>query len=593
MPLAAQLPQRFLERLVLEAIPWSRRQLQTHLEKRLQVIRQLVGRHYGSNGAKQRVPLNYVRMQTTILSRHLVARTPRVLVEARDAKLRAIAKATQQWAWELFDEMNLEKTLLRWNIEAILYPVGMLKVATGAFTAPDGYPDMTRPRVDNVDAERAVWDMKATRWDQLQYIGHRVMISKQLMVGEGWDEDRAIKLVPEPHSQSNEMGTDKTETISQDSPYGGMDLYDDIDCWEIYFPRENLLAIFPVIGGTIDARPINVRPHVGPKTDINCGPFHVLGYDEVPGNLLPSPPVHAIFDLHEAINIICRKLLNQAKNQKTNLLVQQQSSSEAEGLTKTPDMGVFAVTHPEAFNQVSFNGPNAQNMGAMQQFKNDINEHGGNFAVLGGLGVQAPTLGQEELLSQSSSKLVQFMQQEALSRTRELMRAVCWYDWHSRRDLQYNMPVEGMPGAQIPWSITPEERYGGGDSNFGRLQFNVHPYSMRPVTPEVRIAQWTKLFGEILMPAAPLMAQMGQILDVGAFAKYIAEMMDLPNFDEIVKMVPMDPAAQQGQEGGGGMQGAPRVRPPGTGQYTRRNVGTESGKDQEVMEMMRSSGDAA
>ena len=40
-------------------------------------------------------------------------------------------------------------------------------------------------------------------------------------------------------------------------------------------------------------------------------------------------PVHAIYDLHEAINILARKLLRQAQRQKTNILYQQTMSEDA------------------------------------------------------------------------------------------------------------------------------------------------------------------------------------------------------------------------------------------------------------------------
>lgn len=277
MPLAVNLSQDFLQRLATEAIPWSRRQLQPHIEKRLQIIRQLVGRHYGDNGAKERVPLNYIRMQTTILSRNLVSRSPRVMVESPDPSLRGLARGTQLWAGVLFDEIGLEKTLLRWNVEAILYPIGLLKVTSGLGVAPDGNPDLMRPRIDNIDAERAFWDMKATRWDRLQYIGHFTMIPKSAMQGDGWDERLVAQLQPVPHNQVNEIGTEKTESVAQDGTYQGMDLYDDIECAEVFLPREGITVILPLQGGTLDHRPIFAAPWLGPMTDTNCGPFHPLG----------------------------------------------------------------------------------------------------------------------------------------------------------------------------------------------------------------------------------------------------------------------------------------------------------------------------
>jgi hypothetical protein len=120
------------------------------------------------------------------------------------------------------------------------------------------------------------------------------------------------------------------------------------------------------------------------------------------------------------------------------------------------------------------------------------------------------------------------------------------------------------------------------------MRLEVHPYSMRPVSPETRMAQWKSLFMEFIMPASQMLQQQGKQVDVFALIKKLAGYMNIPDLDEVLRELPTDPmleAEAANQEG-------PRVRPPGVGQYTRTNVSSPESQDQDVMAMM-SQGDAA
>ena len=54
----------------------SKRLLEKSCEERLSAIRQFVGRHYGNQPAKKKMPTNMLEMAVTIYLRHLAARAP-------------------------------------------------------------------------------------------------------------------------------------------------------------------------------------------------------------------------------------------------------------------------------------------------------------------------------------------------------------------------------------------------------------------------------------------------------------------------------------------------------------------------------------
>ncbi len=95
------------------------------------------------------------------------------------------------------------------------------------------------------------------------------------------------------------------------------------------------------------------------------------------------------------------------------------------------------------------------------------------------------------------------------------------------------------------------------------------------------------LFQQILLPAAGALQAQGAQLDLVSFTRKMANYMNLPDLDEVLKFLPVDPQLQQPAE-----QGGARVRPPGTGQYTRTSVSSEADQDSDILAQM-DTGDAA
>lgn len=590
MPLAYNIPPKFSTDLV-NSLEWSRRQQVGFLDKRMEILRQIVGKHFGRNGCKERVPQNFIRLYCSVISRFLVSRSPSCLIEAGDARYRPLARQAKLWAKQYFSQLSLEKVLQKWAYEALIYPVALLKVCPpeenygGRIHADD---DMPGPEVYNVDPERSIWDMAATGWDSIDYIGQRCTVPVDEMFGDGWDEDRVQELVPDPQTLYNERGGEKSEALSLDDADWGKRLRPYQDFWELYLPKEDLLVSYPVIGNTIDTRPIRVQEFHGPKgRDCPAGPFFKHSYEETPGQLMANPPVHVIYDLHLANNRMFRKLLRQAERQKTTTLVQSQYKAEGEDVRKAGDGDMIPVSNPAAFNELRMGGPDQHTMNFNLHAKSEADYFGGNISVMGGLGAQSPTATQDQLLSNASSQQLNFLQNEMLASTRPVMKALLWHKWNSPGPLIYNEP---SVAGDFAYPIEEEQR---SSIAFEQLKISVHPYSMQPVTPQMRIAQYQRLFQQTILPVMPFLMQQGVTIDFGEFIRLLAELEDLPYVDQILSLKPLpEEIMQQLQAQGPQQMQGPRIRPEGTGQYTRTSVSGPEDKNQQLMEAMTAASNA-
>lgn len=586
-----KLPQKFCDDLV-ESVRWSRRQWSPVIAKRLEVIRQYVGKHYSNSGSREKVPLNFVRLMTGIIQRNLVARTPRCMIQTPEKELRAIANGLQLWANDRFLAMGLEKTFQRCVTDAVMAPMGLVKV--GVANNPD-HPDYNGPRhdhgqpyVDNIDVERAVFDMSASRLDQMDYVGHRITVPKDLMAGQqNVDQDLLKKLTPDFHTQINEQGDEKTERLTQSEAIYFTRLREYIDLWELYLPVEGLMVTFPIQGGTITSKPVLIEQYAGLVSEEHAGPFYWIGFDDVPGNLLPAPPVHNILDMHEVANRMALKTFRQALRQKTVLAVQNAVQNEAERIKKAGDGDIIPVSNPDNFREVRFGGADAQNSGHLLQIKQLISYFGGNFDAMGGLAKQAETLGQDKMLADAASQAMQYMQAETVSFARRVMRGVLWYEWHSKRTMTANLPVPGMSQMTVPMQITPEDR----KDAFFRMNFQIDPHSMRAATPEQRLQRWMMLAEKFLIPGAGAFAAQGAGIDLVALVKKIAEMMDIRDVDDVFVFAP-PPGAEEAPMGNGGGPPSPSNPNKPNGQYTRTNVSSPGNQENAMIQQLMAGGNS-
>jgi hypothetical protein len=318
--------------------------------------------------------------------------------------------------------------------------------------------------------------------------------------------------------------------------------------------------------GNRDASPLDQWPD--PDVYIHYPDRQLLSFADAPDQIMPSSPAQNLKDLHDLTNRLFRKQAQQALRQKTNPVFRPGAEDDATRNERAVDGQWIKNRDPAGISVIHQGGIDPANVPFGALVDQTFDRMAGNLQASGGLGPQAGTFGQEELIHQAVSR----MEAKRLSRTHDFTsRAVgaighlMWVD----QVLEIPDSFEVAPGSGIyaDASWKPDVRSG----DYWLYNFDVQPYSMAYQSAEARLAKLQQAVGTVLN-LMPAIQQSGGAIDAQEILNDYAEFADLP---EMKKWLTFSgpPASQQsaGQGGGGDRDPMPGMGKP-NGQYTRTNV---------------------
>ena len=539
------------------AIEWSRRKLRPFREHRLTAIKEYVGSRYSEDGAGKRVYLNLIEQAVNTYARQLAASRPKVLVTTRKNDLRARAYELELACNHLLEEINFVNTLRHAVIEG-MFSVGIVKVGMSADTQVeiDGFlHDVGQPFADIVTLDHWCHDMSVNRWDQISFAGNQFRVPlEEAKENKEWDAKVRKELKASSKSHMNEGGDATADSVSQGASNSVDEYADFVDLWEIWLPRENKLMVVPSAGmnGTVAGKPLSVEDWEGPEG----GPFHRLSFAEVPGNVMGLPTVALLMDLHELVNSLYRKLSRQAQRQKDVFTYPGGSEEDARRVAESSDGETIRTDNPAAITVHKYSTLDQSNLAFAIQSKSFFSEMAGNLDTLAGLRSEAPTLGQERLLSESSHQRVADMQERTVGFARGVIRDLAAIMWYSPMiDLPISKEMNGeQVGDEIRWP-NPEQDFLPEDlreGDFFDYNLDVEPYSMQHHPPAARIAAIDALMMQVLLPGMQMIQEQGKSIDFGAYMKIKSKYMNLPELEEIVVDASGEPTGEQVHQERGG-----------------------------------------
>ena len=565
----------------VRAFDYSYKTLEGIREKRMAAVEAYSGGEYSADTGEDR-PVKFLRMAATIYQRQLVPRSPRVMVSTQHLALKDKAKAMKVWMDDRMEAMLLEDTIRKSVLDAFL-KVGIVKVGLCVYDSIE-YEGVTHdvgePYVDPIDFDDFVIDLSVKRYEQVAFIGHRyrmpVDVAKQ---SRYFDGPAKGKIGPHDPSVNNPGGGTKIESLTHSGNWVEGEIEDMCEIWEIFFPREHIVVSFLAdSNGGVTSDVLRVAPWKGPKG----GPFHILGFIDVPGQVLPGGMSEDLIKLDELANRLFIKLGQQAERQKTVGLAPD-SSDDAARIQTANDGDVKHISRPDAVTEMKFGGPDPNNAQFFLQVKQLFEFFGGNLGAIGGLGPQAETLGQDRLIQENSSKSVQEMQHRVIRFTDSILQSLAFYWWND--SLQVYEVERTIPKTKLTYRsrITPEDRA----NNFIRLNFRIDAYSMQPQTPQSKLNALMTLWGQAIMPLAGQMEQQGMTPNIEGFLRQAAQCLD---YNELEELVQFAAASEDGP-----FPQAPKSQPdapPMPAATTRTNVRvnrpgmTQQGGDQAMMQSL-------
>jgi len=554
-----------------EAIGRSRRLLEPFRVKDLYAKRQYLGRNYSDTASEKRVPINLLELAIQIYTRALVPGNPRALVGSDFTELRDGAADLDIALNQLILEIDIETTLKR-CVKNAMFSMGIIKVglASGAIGEIMGFRhDVGQPFADNVSLDDWVHDMTAKRWEQVGFAGNRYRLpleeAKELEVFA--KEEREKLQAVSSNSTTNQDGDEREETLSrgQESEPDAFKPYTEV--WDLWLPMEQLLITVPAeeAGGTM---PLKVIEWDGDER----GPFHILGFNEVPGQIMPLAPAHTMLDLHELANKLFRKLGEQAQRQKTVLGVQGGALEDGTRVMTASDGEIIRLDSPQMTREYKFGGIDQTTLAFCLQIRDLFSYFAGNLDALGGLGPQSDTVGQDRLITSTASERMAEMQAQTLKFVGGVFSSLAQDMW--------NDPLIAVRGTKrvgdfeigIPMEFTPERREG----DFFQYNIKVDPFSMQQQTPGTKLQTVNEVLERIVFPLLPVLEAQGAQVDVKELVSIIAKFTNTEELNRII--VYADGPAQKS----GGPTDPVKQSPVTTRRYERINRpgATTQGKSQ-------------
>lgn len=582
------------------AINWSERRLRPFRLEKMDALRLYCGFHYGEFATTDKQPIPLIELGVNIYQRQLASTRPRASVSPKYKRLTPGAADLELATNHVIDKMELGHTFNE-AVTQSMFSFGVIKVgiaSEGSGASAGGYLHETgQAFADAVLDEDFFWDMRARKWEQCSYVGNRFRVPLEwakenkeynkrarenlspLMVGE-YDGDRGGMAI-------------RSETISQGQGPLVDEYRDTVEMMEIWLPEEQL--VITVADAATNLEVLRTVEWEGPRH----GPYHILSFNDVVGNLMPLPPVALWRDLHELTNRLMNKVTRQAERQKTWTAVDGRSKDDGNRVVEVNDGEAIFIENLEGIKEVNHGGANKDTLAMVIWAKDMLSYIGGNWDALGGLSVQSRTVGQDRLLDSNANGRVQDMQNRFMEFARGIMRDIGWYVFHDPvANIPIHKPIRGT-NFTVATRFTPEKRQG----DYFDYYFDVDPYSLQSESPQDKMAKVTQFVQQTLIPLAPMLSQNGISINWELFIKMFAkamqvdELLDLMNFgagqQEPEQQPPGMGGPTPGQQQAGGQQadaGAPPPSPTALPQQTTRNYvrhnvssATRQGKDQVLM----------
>ena len=565
-----------------KAVGYSRDRLKVFRENRLMLMRESVGRHYSDNGAKDKVPINLMELSMNIYLQRLVAQNPQVAISTFYQQLKEISTRFELSGNHLIEEINLGKTL-ETVVSAAMFSKGIVKIGLNSSKVEVGgiFHDSGQAFADSISLDDWVEDMTVDNNEDAQFEGNY------------WYPtiDEAMELFPgtkeEDFTLTKEESTtrEKDHNISEGSHNNSQreEFRPKVKMLDLFLKKQNLILQCTVSDsdGQNDGPIDKVLKHFEWKGPEN-GPYRKLGFGVLEGNTMPVAPAMHWFDMHDLANRLFRKLGRQAEREKTVSTVRTGGGQDGNRVVDASDGDMISVDNPQNVGELHSGGVNATTLAFVLMLKDLFSYFAGNLDMLGGLGPQSETLGQDQLLSASASMRIQRMQKEVTIFTSDVLQDLMWYLWYDPNPKQKDV-IKKAPGFE---SITIAVPFNPDDREGDYLQYNIkmEPFSMQHHSPESKMQGIRTIILEMVQPLLPMMQEQGVTLNVEKLFKTISKLSQISELDDIIEyatpQLQNEPIGQSDQ--------VPKQSPVTTRNYTRRSIpgATDKGKSQVLQQAL-------
>lgn len=527
------------------------------------LVENYAGPGYGTPADKRPKYINKMAQIVDAYMMLLAANRPQVEISTKHRELQGFARHFGSSLNHMIEEIHLEETIRRWVMDAF-FTIGVVRVhlknSLEVEFENNIWMDPGTPFASNVSPHDFVFDMSVKTWPEVKFVGNIYQITvedlqKGVKMGV-YDVDEANTITQRSRSDSS---GERVEELTRDSM---VEEYDKtVDLCDIYVSKDRKIYTFAVSSRnkfTISTKPLAEMDW----DEHDCTPYHILGFNDVPDNIMPVSPASNFNELDRLINSLYRKAARQALRQKENPTFAAGSEEDANNIKKANDGEWIKVLDPTKLGLQRSNGADPSNMAFTQGAKDELDMLAGNIPSMLGLAQQGDTLGQEELIHSAGNRKIGQMQYRVLDATRKLIKSLGYMLWQDEfKQIVSTMEVTADYEAPVHWQ--PGDREG----NFLDYNFDVNVYSMayRPPAAQAEIA--IQLLTGVVFPGVDMLMQQGGTIDYSVLIRELSRRMGVEWMEDVVKFTNPPPEDDDGPTTDSG----PRKAPVTTRNYTRRS----------------------
>ena len=564
---------------LLKAIRSSRDAMEPFRRVRKELIKDYVGSWYAESGAENKTLVNLMNQTARIYTIALAANNPQVLVSTSRMETLPFAARFEVNLNKLISDMTLDKTIRAIVMDAFFClgcGVVMMRDTDTRFhgmleSEEDVWLDPGQPWFNRVSIDDLILDMPAKELTKMRYCGHRYRADYEKVMDEpGYDKKVKDKLKPTNRQHHDSVGAAR-DIASDWGSAEDDDLRDMIWMMDVWIAENNSIATFAC--DQADLPPLIEREWIGSQ----AGPYKFLSLGDTPDNVIPTSPAINLKGMHDLQNRLHRRMEDDSDAHRVVNVYPPGMEDDAERLRTSERNGWYRGRSPEQIKQFQVGGIDQRDMALATFLQTEYDRFAGNLQAMGGLGQQASTLGQEELIHGNVSKNVADMRMAVVSFASDVvldLGRLMWED--STLELKTSMPVENS-GISVNSDWTPDYREG----EFEDYDFRVEPYSMVFKTPEQKLQELFQVLQQIA-PLWPMFQASGASIDAEAIVDEIARLKNRPEFKRFITFAA--PAAMLG-----GDQNTVRQSPVTTRETIRRNVsagGTEQARNNALIQTL-------
>ncbi len=546
--------------------------------------RKLLDRAKGSEWfpSDERMPINQMAQQEWALVQHLAGGNPKALVLPGGMGSERLAYEQTLAINVEAQRMNMRRKFRR-LVQDALYGIGICRIGMVRGQnvpiqeiAPEldeeGEVGVGQMEVQVISLESWVHDCQADCLEEREFCGHAYWVAKEdiehYMPGVNLaDIELEEKRWIDEHG--SEMAGAMSRGVDGEGQKGFRDKY---WLWDLWVPRENVTVTTPVNG-------TGEHAHVKPWRSRPGGPYLFLYYRELPDQAIPISIMADLALVHDSLNSTFRKLIDMTREAKTVMGYKPGHEGDAENIRDASSRQIVQMRDPSSVQEFNFNGPDQSLLGMLLQTRELASIIGGNTDVLAGLGAQAPTATQEQMVSETAGGKVRLHEVDTADFQVEVFEAIRWYLYHEQVD---PIPLIGqVEGTDIRYDTSfdafqAQEQQGG----FNSFQLKIEPYTGTYRAPEQRFQSLLMLWERLIMPGVQL-GITDKTPDLNQLLEIAAQYLEMPEVRSLLRQV-------QPEEQDSMAEGAARQSPTTTRNYVRRSAPgpTRSGNAMQAMQMM-------